>query len=86
MIGKGGPAHHPILGGVLSPVDRTIEVFCGLLMVLVNREFSGIQNVTDSGPAVLSIEGLKSVESEIQIDETPLGGPSGMLVQDQPRC
>jgi len=34
MIGKGGPAHHPILGGVLSPVDRTIEVFCGLLMVL----------------------------------------------------
>jgi oxalate decarboxylase len=21
-----------------------------------------------------------------EIDETPLGGPSGMLVQDQPRC
>ena len=20
------------------------------------------------------------------VDETPLGGPSGMLVQDQPRC
>ena len=39
-------------------------------MVLVNREFSGIQNVTDSGPAVLSIEGLKSVESEIQIIES----------------
>ena len=39
----------------------------GLMMVLVNREVSGNQGVTDSGPAVLSIEGLKSVQSEVEI-------------------
>jgi uncharacterized protein involved in exopolysaccharide biosynthesis len=77
----------PLVVGAIAVLEtKTNYTASGLLMVLVNREFSGIQNVTDSGPAVLSIEGLKSVESEIQIDETPLGGPSGMLVQDQPRC
>jgi hypothetical protein len=25
-------------------------------------------------------------DAKIENDETPLGGPSGMLVQDQPRC
>ena len=39
----------------------------GLLMVLVNREVAGNQNVTDTGPAMLSIEGLKSVHSEVEI-------------------
>jgi hypothetical protein len=33
MIGT-GPGPHPIAAGVLSPVDRITEVFCGLLMVL----------------------------------------------------
>ncbi|BBK29641.1 uncharacterized protein involved in exopolysaccharide biosynthesis [Stella humosa] len=39
----------------------------GLMMVLVNREVSGNQSVADTGPAVLSIEGLKSVHSELEI-------------------
>lgn len=40
-----------------------------LLMVIVSREVTNA-NVTDSGPAVLSIEGLKQVESEVQILES----------------
>lgn len=39
----------------------------GLLLVIVNREYQGNQDITGGGPAVLSIEGLKAVESEIQI-------------------
>ena len=61
----------PLIVGAIAVVEtKTNYTASGLLMVLVNREFSGIQNVTDSGPAVLSIEGLKSVESEIQIIES----------------
>ncbi|MEP9349660.1 lipopolysaccharide biosynthesis protein [Xanthobacter sp. KR7-225] len=41
-----------------------------LLMVIVSREVTNAGNVTDSGPAVLSIEGLKQVESEVQILES----------------
>lgn len=41
-----------------------------LLMVIVSREVANTQNVTDSGPAVLSIEGLKQVETEVQILES----------------
>jgi uncharacterized protein involved in exopolysaccharide biosynthesis len=61
----------PLIVGAIAVLEtKTNYTGSGLLMVLVNREFSGIQNVTDSGPAVLSIEGLKSVESEIQIIES----------------
>lgn len=61
----------PVLLGVgAALVSRTEFTADGLLMVLVNREYSGIQNVTDSGPAVLSIEGLKSVQSEVSIIES----------------
>ena len=61
----------PLIVGAIAVLEtKTNYTASGLLMVLVNREFSGIQNVTDSGPAVLSIEGLKSVESEIQIIES----------------
>lgn len=61
----------PLIVGAIAVIEtKTNYTASGLLMVLVNREFSGIQNVTDSGPAVLSIEGLKSVESEIQIIES----------------
>ena len=59
-----------LVGGIAVVETKTNYTASDLLMVLVNREFSGIQNVTDSGPAVLSIEGLKSVESEIQIIES----------------
>lgn len=38
-----------------------------LLLVIVSREVSNAQNVTDSGPPVLTIEGLKQVQSEVQI-------------------
>jgi uncharacterized protein involved in exopolysaccharide biosynthesis len=61
----------PLVVGAIAVLEtKTNYTASDLLMVLVNREFSGIQNVTDSGPAVLSIEGLKSVESEIQIIES----------------
>ncbi len=61
----------PLVVGAIAVLEtKTNYTASGLLMVLVNREFSGIQNVTDSGPAGLSIEGLKSVESEIQIIES----------------
>ncbi len=61
----------PLIVGAIAVIEtKTNYTASGLLMVLVNREFSGIQNMTDSGPAVLSIEGLKSVESEIQIIES----------------
>ena len=51
-------------------VSRTEYTASSLLMVIVSREVSSAQNVTDSGPAVLSIEGLKQVESEVQIIES----------------
>ncbi len=58
----------PILAAVAAAVlVKTTYTADGLMMVLVNREVSGNQNVTDSGPAVLSIEGLKSVQSEVEI-------------------
>ena len=58
----------PILAAVAAAVlVKTSYTADGLMMVLVNREVSGNQNVTDSGPAVLSIEGLKSVQSEVEI-------------------
>jgi len=59
-----------IVGAIAAFEAKTNYTASSLLMVLVNREFSGNQGVTDSGPAVLSIEGLKSVESEIQIIES----------------
>ncbi|MEP9377268.1 lipopolysaccharide biosynthesis protein [Aquabacter sp. CN5-332] len=61
----------PILIGLAAAMTTKTEyTSSGLLMVLVNREVSNSQNITDSGPAVLSIEGLKTVESEVQIIES----------------
>lgn len=59
-----------VLGSLAAWKSRPEYTASSLLMVLVNREYSASQNVTDSGPAVLSIEGLKSVESELQIIES----------------
>ncbi|MEP9354268.1 lipopolysaccharide biosynthesis protein [Xanthobacter sp. KR7-65] len=50
--------------------SRTEYTASSLLMVIVSREVSNSQNVTDTGPSVLSIEGLKQVESEVQIIES----------------
>ena len=61
----------PLIVGLLAAFETKVSYTAsGLLIVLVNREYSGAQNVTDSGPAVLSIEGLKSVEAEVQILES----------------
>ncbi|MGE0717829.1 MAG: GumC family protein [Alphaproteobacteria bacterium] len=59
-----------ILGVAAAYLSRKEFTADSLLMVLVNREYSGSQNLTDSGPAVLSIEGLKSVQSEVSIIES----------------
>ncbi len=53
-----------------AATSRTEYTASSLLMVIVSREVSNSQNVTDSGPSVLSIEGLKQVESEVQIIES----------------
>lgn len=49
---------------------KTEYTASSLLMVIISREVTTNQNLTDSGPAVLSIEGLKQVESEVQILES----------------
>lgn len=54
----------------VAATSRTEYTASSLLMVIVSREVSNAQNVTDTGPAVLSIEGLKQVESEVQIIES----------------
>ena len=56
-----------IVAGAAAYFSKTQYTADGLMMVLVNREVSGSQNVADTGPAVLSIEGLKSVHSEVEI-------------------
>lgn len=61
----------PIAVGVgAATLAKTEYTASSLLMVIVSREVTNQQNVTDSGPAVLSIEGLKQVESEVQIIES----------------
>ncbi|WP_245272302.1 lipopolysaccharide biosynthesis protein [Xanthobacter sp. 126] len=58
----------PALVGIVGALSaRTEYTASSLLMVIVSREVSTAQNVTDSGPSVLSIEGLKQVEAEVQI-------------------
>ncbi len=49
---------------------KTEYTASSLLMVIVSREVPNTQNITNSGPSVLSIEGLKQVESEVQIIES----------------
>lgn len=58
----------PLAVGIGAAIStKTQYTADGLLLVVVNREYQGNQDITGSGPAVLSIEGLKAVESEIQI-------------------
>ncbi len=58
------------LGIAAATLAKTEYTASSLVMVIVNREVTNQQSVTDTGPAVLSIEGLKQVESEVQIIES----------------
>lgn len=61
----------PILAGVIAAtLAKTEYTASSLVMVMVSREVTNQQSITDSGPAVMSIEGLKQVESEVQIIES----------------
>lgn len=58
------------LGIVAFTLTKTEYTASSLLMVIVSREVPNSQNVTGTGPTTLSIEGLKQVESEVQILES----------------
>lgn len=58
----------PVTAGVIAAIVSEKEYSAeSLLLLLVTREQSGDQAVTSSGPAVLSVEGLKAVEGELRI-------------------
>ncbi|MCW0181199.1 MAG: hypothetical protein OJI70_05440 [Zavarzinia sp.] len=58
----------PVLIGIAASLTaKKYYTASGLLLVLVNREHSGSDSVSDAGPSVLSIEGLKLVQSEAEI-------------------
>lgn len=58
----------PIVIGIIAAMEtRTSYTASGMLMVLVTREQAGNQGLTDTGPAVLSIEGLNAVKAEVSI-------------------
>ncbi|WP_454918190.1 exopolysaccharide transport family protein [Xanthobacter sediminis] len=59
-----------VIGIAAAALAKTEYTASSLLLVIVSREVSTSSNVTDSGPAVLSVEGLKQVESEVQIIES----------------
>lgn len=56
-----------LIGGVAAVATEKQYSSSGLLLVLVNREHSGSENISGTGPSVLSIEGLKLVQSEAEI-------------------
>lgn len=59
-----------IIGIIASLTVKTEYTASSMLLVIVSRETSTAQDVTNSGPAVLSVEGLKQVESEVQMLES----------------
>lgn len=58
------------LGIGAAILTKTQYTASSLVMVIVSREVTDQQSVTGSGPSVLSIEGLKQVESDVQIIES----------------
>lgn len=58
------------LGVAAATLAKTEYTASSLVMVIVSREVTNQQSLTDNGPAVLSIEGLKQIESEVQIVES----------------
>ncbi|MGR7995870.1 exopolysaccharide transport family protein [Xanthobacter sp. ZOL 2024] len=59
-----------VIGTAAALVMKTEYTASSMLLAIVSREVSTASSVTDSGPAVLSVEGLKQVESEVQIIES----------------
>lgn len=58
----------PLLIGVAASYKaKRYYTSGGLILVLVNREHTGSEGVSDAGPSVLSIDGLKLVQSEAEI-------------------
>ncbi|HEY1720274.1 MAG TPA: Wzz/FepE/Etk N-terminal domain-containing protein [Magnetospirillaceae bacterium] len=58
----------PLVVGISAALEtRTQYTADGLMMVFVNREHTGNEDLTGTGPTVVSIDGLKMVESEIEI-------------------
>lgn len=59
-----------LIGGAAALVTKKEYTAKGLVLVLVSREHAGTDKATGEGPAVLSIEGLKLIESEAEIIES----------------
>ncbi len=59
-----------IIGIVASLIVKTEYTASSMLLVIVSREVSNEQGVTNSGPSVLTVEGLKQVETEVQMLES----------------
>lgn len=58
----------PLLVGLATAMETRTEYSAdGLMMVFVNREHTGNEDLTGTGPTVVSVDGLKLVESEIEI-------------------
>lgn len=58
----------PLIVGISAALEtRTQYTADGLMMVFVNREHTGNEDLTGNGPTVVSVDGLKMVESELEI-------------------
>jgi uncharacterized protein involved in exopolysaccharide biosynthesis/Mrp family chromosome partitioning ATPase len=58
----------PLVVGVAAAIETHTQYTAdGLMMVFVNREHTGNEDLTGNGPTVVSVDGLKLVESEIEI-------------------
>jgi pectin methylesterase-like acyl-CoA thioesterase len=89
------------LGGTYSTIQAavdaagngdTIEIAAGIYREQVTVDGKNITiHGAGSGQTIIEAPDAASLvsnasDSDSGRDETPLGGPSGMLVQDQPRC
>lgn len=59
-----------IAGLIAATYARTQYTAESLILMMVDREHTGLQDVAGNLPSVLSIDGLKSVDSEIRILES----------------
>jgi len=59
-----------IAGLIAATYARTQYTAESLILMMVDREHAGLQDVAGNLPSVLSIDGLKSVDSEIRILES----------------
>jgi len=56
-----------VIAAIITPVRYTSDT---LILVFVDAESAAVQDASVTGPAVVSIDGLKVVQSEIQIIQT----------------